>query len=451
MSAQSATLNETDPPSDLPLAASVRMMLTSMVAIILAFALAIFTPPLFGLTACVVVYGIVVAQEVRYGIFAPTSITVLCVYGGFSSLAWMGVDPAGWIHLLGLVLFGLLAAITGSMLIFGKPFTMVYSRSSGMLPLHWFGSGMWVAAFTLAAASSYYFRPSVWFVLAPLMIVFVAVVLLIVVHFFYFGPRFGRERRFTIGDLTFEEMAPTQGNLRRFFEIVAGEFWQVASKDKKNRAKGITKADLHEKFLIHDDEYRKYNTYFRAMDGDETIGVVCFHHDNKEVGLPVESGTKISLDALRRRGKVAEMDLIGITEKYRMRNDAFVGLVKCGLDLAHEQCIDFLAIESFPTRQGLYKKVGFVNVTDEPRLSSVDQYGYILPMRPMVVNMGVILATAAKERSTSTDAIGDSLNLYLAERAAKRMVVKNMFSFRKKKPTWEMDEEDLKSAVVLTG
>ncbi|WP_366655898.1 hypothetical protein [Fodinicurvata sp. EGI_FJ10296] len=450
MSAQSEAVTDSPEETDLPLAASVNMMLASMVAIVLAFTLAIFTPPIFGLTACVAIYGLVVAQEIRNGVFAPTSITVLVVYAGFASLVWIGIDPDTWLHQLALVLFGALTIVTGTMLAFGKPFTMVYSRSSGMKSLHWFGSSFWVAAFALAAFTAYYFRPSVWFVLAPLIIIMMAVMSVIITNFFYFGPRHVRERRFQIGELTFEEMAPTEENLSRFFEIVAGEFWQVASKDKSNRAKGITKADLHEKFLIHDSEFRKYNTYFRAMNGEETVGVVCFHHDNKDVGLPVESGTKISFDALRRRGKVAEMDLIGVIEKYRMRNDAFVGLVKCGLDLAHDLGIDFLAIESFPTRQGLYKKVGFVNVTDEPRLSSVDQYGYILPMRPMVVNMGATLATAAEDRSLSTDALGESLNMYLAERAAKRMVLKHMFSFRKE-PIWEMGPDELKNAVALTG
>ena len=404
------------------LRAKVRLMLASLAAMPAAIVAIYFTPLAVAPYIAASFYVALWAYERRLGVASPITRAMTVFYLGFAlSRGWFE-DPS-WMAWFSPVVYWTLAALIFALLLAGKPFTAFYAGQAGFPPLHRAMSVTWGGLHAAAGLAALLLIPDPGFLYYPLILMASGVLATMWLNFVSMGPAHERQPRFELEGYSFRE-AVGREDRETFYRIVAEAYRADLQKTLGMSRKLDTEAIIRE-HRASNAKWQADFLPFLAFAGDRPAGGICIFFDHRERGLPIESEAGLDLGPWRRAGPVAEVGRLGVARRYRMNPVLLKGLFKCVIEAAAERRVHFIFNDSFEFQAGMYRKIGFSGLRDEPYVSPDEHStGYGLKVLPMMMNLAGMVRMDVQS-STSSDMQG-VLAPYVMERFFKQLAVRDM-------------------------
>jgi len=402
---------------------SVILMLANLLAMLVAISMIYFLPIQVALIVGAVLYGGLLLLEWCAGIRAPVVPLVFTIYL-LLIIGYYTTDSNEWLPYTGTIFYAALFTLLAVLLLFKKPFTLFYSEK-GLMSLHYVTAWMWMVIYLMAALASFLLMPDITFIYVPFLLLLVGTIATLVINFWYFGPFHTRKRDFTLNNFRFSEVdEEKKKELEAFYTTVTTEFWTSIAKYPKRKV--ASKDELKHILMVSDAKYQGHITRFIAFFDKQPVGAICCYHDTSKKGLPFEPELNLDFDKLRRLGKVMEIGRFSIHGKHRLKQDVFLGLLKCVIELAMERDVAFLGNSTFTHMASFYQKIGFVDVGSGLYFSQV----YGADSRPLVMNLSRTIVYEDERSAGAVARLVPLLNEFVAERSYKRAIIRALFRRR---------------------
>lgn len=411
------------------LRAATRLMLLSLMTMVLALLCLYLAPIKVAPFVSAGLYALLFAMERRHGVTSPITSVMLGFYAPLAVSRFI-TDDIAWSAYAGPAVYGVLALMVFGLLAIGRPFTAVYSRGAGLPALHQRMSVMWGSLHLAAALAGYFLMPSLAFLYVPMALMLIGATATLVMNFVWMGPGFGRQKRFELGRFRFEQVE-TEAAREDFYTVIAeayrGDLARAAGPSRR-----IDAARIKAEHLASDAKRGAGAAIpFLVRDGAKPVGGICLFLDHPELGLPIEAEAGISLDVRRATGALVEMGRLGILPTYRLERKVLTGLFKCVIETAIERRVSWVMNDSFTFQVGLYSKIGFQPIQDEPYVCAEEgSTGYGLKALPMTLDLERMIRL--DQRTTTTSEVQDILQPFVVERFFKLLAVRELF--RRPKP-----------------
>jgi len=394
-------------------------MFLSLANMLLCLAFISFTEGFLVYMLCVVAYGCLVFLEISHGIKSPVTLSLLCIYTAFMFLSLFDFELNGY---AGIIVFAWLSMSILLLLIFGKPFTIFYSKGKGMKALHVANSAVWLSAFFISLLSSLYFIPGELFIIIPYVICCFAGCLTLLLNLVWFGSKYIPQKVFSRGVFTFRHIS----HLSKDFDIFCSFFAQQMVNDPT--AIGITLGHESVTRLVKKSELElgSRSKIICVFNGEKIIGCVrCILHQHNAI-FPLEENIKQSFSSLKQVGKFMQIGRLAVDAKFRERPDVLSGLFKGITDLALKKDVHFFVGDAAKNRLSLYFKLGFNMLfpRNDPRSTILLNYG--VECTPVFLNFAQLIFESKNEIHEKYG-LSEYVNRYLVERWYKRAVLKNHF------------------------
>ena len=397
----------------------ISLMFFDLLSVVISIGTFYLLPLTGALLTGIILYSLLLFAEIRVKRLTPITVLVLLIYI-FLSVAYFIFNKEDWMPYAGSVFYFSLALMALILSIIKKPLTMYYSLGKGIPSLHNVTSWIWVIIYFMAGMTSVLLMPSVAFIYVPSLLILVGFLATIFFQFFYSGPSNNRKMGFKIDSYDFKEIDSLNA-IDEFYSTSSMEIWNAISQSRQKNVK--TRSELRETMISSDKKYADCIMRFLAYNEDgKPIGTIFCVKDSPH-GLPIERDTGISMNALRKAGKVIEVGHFTIDKNYRFKPDLLLGLFKGVIDFAMEHDISFLANCSYSHSSAIYEKMGFIKISSHPipdTILGVDTCPSVLNLARLVVGHEDISMSVVQQSKTI-------LNPYIAERYYKRQLVTNLF------------------------
>lgn len=408
-----------------------RMMLAQMVMVVVATFIMLLLPVQQSSVAMAALYATVLVVERRLGIRSPLTLGLVILSVALALLGVLVDLDAYGIHVPA-AFFAMMFAVGAACLVQGHPASLYYSGRVGAPALHWKTSASWVLIYLAALVVSLLLplRPGLFWLLPVLTLGGAAWTL-----WLQLGTAGQRPRAFSMGGFRFEELPPRHDALAPFYAHFVRE--AMHSLKQGREARGLSFDELVALKMAADAPSWPGVRFFAAYEGADIIGTISCMVKAGGALVGMESGVSdpVSLEPLRRYGRVMEVGRFSIAARHRFRPEVFRGLLRCVVETAFEHDAAFLVAQAYPSVVGIYSKIGFHKISEQV----VRQSGTGAPVLLMVFNLAK-KAVCDPELATDGRAADAPAALRLSERYFKRQSLRAMFSAR---PAWALGEAAL--------
>ena len=411
----------------------VRLMLTSIL-VMLASIFALYLAPLsVAPWISASLYIALWAQERRLGVASPITRLMSVFYLLLASASHWTAD-ASWLVHAAPVVYWTMAVLILALLIAGRPFTSYYAGGAGFPPLQTRVSMLWGGLHAGAGACALALFPGLGFIFLPVALMILGALATLWLNFISMGPAFGRQPRFDLDGYTFRE-AVGSADREIFHDLIANSYRADLQRELGMSRKLAVETILRE-HRATSDKWRDCDLPFLAFAGGRPVGGICIFFDHGGHGLPIECEAQIDLAAWRAIGPIAEVGRLGVDRRNRFSPALLRGLFKCVVEAAVERNVHFLFNDSFDFQAGMYRKIGFTPLHEEPYVSpEFSSTGYGLKALPMMMNLAGMVRIDSKGNSAAD--LHDILAPYVGERFFKHLVLRELvrsICFRKNAP-----------------
>lgn len=367
---------------------------------------------------CAALYVGVIAIELRSNIRSPISISMLFIYLGLAVLDHESDDFKGY---AGIIVFSWLTVITVTLLLLRKPFTSFYSSGRGMPQLHYSISAIWSSVYFCSLLASILLMPHVLFLIVPYLLCISCGLFTIYLNLVWFGRRNSLQQQFAIGDIAFRKIYLDTPEFDGFCRFYAEQIYRPDDQSNPYTLEQITAsvATVERTLGVN------ANMYIAEHDG-RIVGCIRCIIDKKGKPFPLERDLKVSLDPLRKVGKVLYVGRLAVDPAYRERPDVLSGLFKCFVDLSLSRDISFVVAEGFSHRLPTYLKLGFEILFErsDHRFAVKMSHGYVC--HPVFLNFSRLIFNRS-ESAQKKYQFSECINRYLVERWYKRTALRYVF------------------------
>lgn len=404
------------------LRAAIRLMLTGLTVMVLALTSLYFVPLQIAPFLSLGLYATLWLAERRHGVTSPVTVLMTSFYAVLSASRFFVVDFA-WSAYAAPIVYFMLAALVFGLLAAGRPFTMVYSRGAGFYPLHKAMSLMWGTLHLLAGLAAVFLMPNLAFLIVPMVLMLLGAVGTLVMNFVTLGPKFGRQKTFTLGKFRFQQVQ-TVADYDLFYATIAEAYRSDLQRAAGPKRK-IDKAQIEAEHRASDAKRCDQQVPFLVFLDGMAVGGICMFTDHPTLGLPIEHEAGITLKTERARGAVVEMGRLGILPRFRLERSVLTGLFKCVIEAAAERRVHSIMNDSFTFQVKLYSKIGFTTITDAPYVCDESSTGYGLEAHPMLLDLARMVRL--DQQTTTGSEVRDVLQPYVIERFFKLLAVREVF------------------------
>lgn len=412
---------------------SVRVMMAQMLVVMLV-AFSMFWLPLSESSVLLVVlYGVLLLAERRMSIRSPQTLGIFLLSTSLLLLertVGLGVYeiymPAAY--------FGMLFLIGMVCMVRGHPLSLYYSYGNGLLPLHWWTSGVWVSIYAVGLTVGLLLplNPGL-FLLVPALPV-AGAVLTLWLQLVSMGPLWRRPKTMHLGAFRFEEVPPHPAALKPFYTHFVREATHTMRQAEEMQ--GLSLEQMVEAKMQSDAPVWPGTRFFAAYEGEEMVGTVSCGLKSSKVALGVETTVHdpLSLDQLQQYGGIVEIGRFSICSRHRLQRELIQGLFRCSIEFALERDIAFLVIQAFPPVVSIYSKIGFQKISGE----MIRQRGVGTRVMLMVYNLAKVAVCGLQD--AREDFRRDTTKSYFGERYFKRQSLLSLF---RSKPAWAIPDNAL--------
>ena len=403
------------------LRSAVVLMLTSLSVMVLSLFSLYFAPLLIAPFLSLTFYMGLVWMEIKHGVLSPITLLMIIFYTLLCFLRFFYEDIAWFFYIVPAIYFTLSCLILG-MSLFGKPFTLIYSRGSGFYPLHKVTSSMWGILHLLSGFASITLMPDLYFLVIPMILMLLGAIGTIVLHFISMGRSFRRQKSFLLGDFHFQQVQ-SEDDFHLFYKTISEAYRRDLQKIAGSKY-NISTDQIEAEHRRSDAKRKNHIVPFLVFRKGTPLGGICLFLDHHNEGLPVEHEAKISVDKLRAYGSLVEVGRLGILPNFRLNRVILLGLFKCIIEFAAEIRATSILTDSFSWQIKLYSKIGFIPITNDPYISKNNSTGYGLSAQPLVLDLENMVRL--EEQNTTSHEVQDILQPYVIERFFKQLVLKKI-------------------------
>lgn len=405
---------------------AVGFLFLSLATMVVTLGLALFVmgPVAYGISFAA--YCAKVWAERRFKIWSPLSITLLICYAGLLLCSLVDLDLLGY---TGAVIFGILATVTGFLLLIGRPFTSFYAKGKGAKRIHWTTSLVWFAAYVFSAFCSWYFIPDPLFIVLPIAASVVAVTTTLVITFWWCGPGTSRQkhriRLDLASDMEFVEV-PNRGPLfDRFCQFYA----QAVEEGGRRDADAPGLQELTEMVRRQETDLGRASVKFACLHAGEIVGTLRCALDRRGQPLPSERDMSTSFDPLRKIGWLMMVGRLAVRPDFRSHPAVLTGMFGMMIDLALERDVRYVASNAFQHVTPMYLRLGFEMIFErrDPRSSVKMPHGHVC--HPVMLDFGRMMMEKAERQEEEASPFKSATNPFLAERWFKRQVISSAKRF----------------------
>src|ERR1700730_10358791 len=107
--------------------------------------------------------------------------------------------------------------------------------------------------------------------------------------------------------------------------------------------------------------------FFVAYYDQNIVGTIACTYDDPIHGIPFEVGHDAPMDfsRIRKHGEIMDISLFSIVKQFSGARDILGGLFSCVILCAIGRNVVFLGTQSAANRIAMYKKIGFIPLTDK--------------------------------------------------------------------------------------
>lgn len=386
---------------------------------------------------CALLYVGIIAIELKSGIRSPISMSMLLIYLVLAVLDHETDDFKGY---AGIIVFSWLTVITATLLLLGKPFTSFYSSGRGMPQLHYSISAIWTSVYFCSLLASILLMPHVLFLIVPYLLCISCGLFTIYLNLVWFGRRNSLQTNFTIGDFTFRRITVDAPEFDRFCRFYAEQIYRPAEDGNTRSVEEITASVAVVERELGDSVHMYIAQHRRRI-----IGCIHCIVDQKGRPFPLERDLQVSLDPLRKMGKLLYVGRLAIDPGFRERPDVLNGLFKCFVDLSLSRDIAFVVAEGFSHRLPTYLKLGFEILFErsDHRFAIKMSHGYVC--HPVFLNFSRLIFNRS-ESAQKTYQFSEFINRYLVERWYKRTALRYVFRPIHIRP-WHFSLQEIRACI----
>jgi hypothetical protein len=401
----------------------------------------VLLPPGLALPICVVLYAVVIAGEARCHICSPQSLSLGAYFAGCTVAVWLVQEQSGVGRYAGAGGFAALFLLALGRLGLGHPLHRLWTEVPEPPALRRAKAAAWLVVCAPAMALSLPRLSGSAADGVQLGLAVLAVVALGAMDLSYCGRLYRRDREFGLGGFTFREIGRDAAAVAQFLSSYADEMSAAVTRDRRARVK-YGRSEIFEEVCRTEHAATARVHYFNAYDGDKVVGGVAVALDGPDRRLPVEKSFGVTLDPLRRYGRIMEVRRLSVAAGYRFHQDIIRGLFKCAIEVALENDVSFMVDLTFHFVVNLLRKVDFEALHAGGR----EAFEFGSPMRLLALNFATrqfVAPLVVDPRETARYAVNQCLRCRYRRRAAIRQAWRPEY-----RRAWSLSNADIDSLAV---